>query len=144
MKVLSETADFTLAHDLQNDWLFIRWRGMQQRKSIVAGCKIILAHIKRTGSLKILNDSTQDEDGWGQLTDWLSADFFRQLADSGVQAVAWVLPTNLRARMDVQKVVAAIDRPLTDVFTDTESAYSWLARMPTPGQAPPPPAPTRP
>ena len=134
MKVLSENADFTLAHDLQNDWLFIRWRGMQQRKSIVAGCKMILAHIKCTGSIKILNDSTQDEDGWGQLVEWLSADFFRQLADNGVQAVAWVLPTNLRARMDVQKVVDTIERPLTDVFTDTESAYSWLTRMPATGQ----------
>lgn len=48
-------------------------------------------------------------------------------------AVAWVLPANVRARSDVYRAVTAIDRPLTDVFADTESAYSWLRHLPAAG-----------
>ncbi|MEJ7658943.1 MAG: hypothetical protein WKG07_04625 [Hymenobacter sp.] len=44
----------------------------------------------------VLNDSSQDLDGWGEMTRWLGQDFFGKLTTNGVSAVAWVLPRNLR------------------------------------------------
>lgn len=129
MNLLLDTADITLLHDPQHDWLFVQWQGRQPQQSILAACNLILTHVRATGCAKILNDSTSDEDGWGKLIAWLSTRYFQQLADNGIRAVAWVLPTNLRARADVQKLVAAIAQPLTDVFADTEAAYAWLSKV---------------
>ena len=130
MDILVESPEFVLAHDPTTNWLHARWRGVQSTDAVTAGFALILAQVRRTGSPKILNDSAQDEDGWGWLVRWLSHDLFPQLAAQGVVAVAWVLPTDVRARGDVYRAVAAIDQPITDVFTDTESAYSWLRNLP--------------
>lgn len=134
MKTLAENPLFLLLHDEGRDWLFVEWRGKQGQENILSSCAIILEHVRRTGCPKILSDSTRDLDGWAKLTNWIAEDYFQQLAANGVVAVAWVLPTNLRARADVQKVVAAISLLITDVFADTEAAFSWLNRWPVPGR----------
>ena len=133
MKVLAEDALFLLLHDESRDWLFVEWRGQQSQLSILTACSLILEQVRHTGCPKILSDSTRDQNGWANLTDWIAGNYFEQLAACGVVAVAWVLPTNLRARADVQRLVAAIERPVTDVFVDTESAFSWLSRWPQMG-----------
>ena len=98
METLAENAHFILAHDPATGWLHIRRRGRQSPGAVRAGCALVLTHVRRTGSTKILNDGTQDEDGWATLSGWVAHDFFPRLAARGVVAVAWVLPANVRAR----------------------------------------------
>jgi len=64
MDVLAESAEFTLAHDPATNWLYARWRGVQSADAITSFA-LILAQVCRTGSPKILNDGSQDENGWG-------------------------------------------------------------------------------
>ena len=123
MDVLAESAEFTLAHDPATNWLYARWRGVQLADAITSFA-LILAQMCRTGSPKILNDGAQDENGWGWLIGWLAHDFFSNSLPRAWWRWPWVLLANARARSDVYRAVTAIDRPLTDVFADTESAYS--------------------
>ena len=130
MEMLITRVGFTIMHDLARNWLYLTWRGVHGENESRACCLLILAQVRRTGSTKILNDATYDLDGWGKLAGWIGDDFFRALADSGVTAIAWVVPRDLQARIDTEKVLHHYQRPVVDAFADTEAAYAWLQNLP--------------
>lgn len=98
--------------------------------------RLIHGHAQETKSTKMLNDGLLDEDGWSHVANWLADEGFRQLANVGVQAVAWVLPRHPAAFHDTMQVLARLRRPLVDTFTDAQAAYDWLLRWPTASAAP--------
>ena len=133
MQTLFEDSNLTIAYDHDRDWLLTAWRGERSAEASMDYCRLLLEKIQSTGSTCVLNDSSQDLDGWGEITRWLGQDFFQTLTASGVAAVAWVLPRNLRARADVNQVMAqqaqaGPDWPAVDTFADVEAAYAWLRR----------------
>lgn len=131
MQTLFEDSDLTITYDHDHDWLLTAWRGTRTADASVAYCQLLLEKVRSTRSTCVLNDSSQDLDGWGEMTRWLGQNFFHTLTSSGVSAVAWVLPRNLRARADVNQVMtqAGADWPTVDTFADVESAYEWLLRI---------------
>ena len=128
MKTLTDTPGLTIVYDAAHRWLHVIWRGKHDEETVKAACLLVLDKIRQTKSVKILNDATQDQDGWGELTHWIAQDFLLALADAGVSAIAWVVSDNLRARIDTEKVMAHQTRPLVDTFADAESAYAWLQK----------------
>ena len=130
MQTLLEQPGFSILYDADNCWLFVTWQGPHTGTASREYCEAILKQVHATSSTKILNDSSLDLDGWGDIASWIGEDFFDLLADSGVVAVAWVVPHNLRALMDVNKVLAAIMRPVVGTFSDMEAAYTWLEKSP--------------
>ncbi|MBT9391968.1 hypothetical protein KLP40_02225 [Hymenobacter sp. NST-14] len=126
MKTLTDTPGLTIIHDTRNHWLHLTWRGAHNEAESKAACLLILQKIRQTGTTKILNDATLDLDGWSELTRWLVQDYFRALAAAGVRALAWVVPHNLSARIDTDRVMARQTHLVADTFTDAEEAYSWL------------------
>ena len=130
MQTLFEDADLTIAYDADRDWLYTAWRGGRSHEASLRYCRLLLEKIRATGSTYLLNDGSQDLDGWGEMTRWLGQNYFHKLASSGVSTVAWVLPRNLRARADVAQVMAQASTkwPEVDTFTDVEAAYAWLLR----------------
>lgn len=128
METLFETPQCVISYDQDNGWLHLLWRGYHgEIESKAYGLKI-LEKVRLTGVTKILNDSTLDQDGWGELTRWIALDFMQQLADAGVVAAAWVLPKNLKALADVHAVLTQVNCPLIDTFVDVEAAYNWLKK----------------
>lgn len=130
MQTLFENSDLTITYDQDHDWLLTAWRGKRTPEASQHYCQLLLEKIRGTRSTCVLNDSSQDQDGWGEMTRWLGQNFFQKLTTSGVSAVAWVLPHNLRARADVHQVMsqAGTNWPTVDTFADVESAYAWLLR----------------
>lgn len=126
MELLYDAADLTIMHDRTQGWLYITWEGVHALHAARRCCEEILMHVQATGSTKILNDGSQDCDGWSELAGWLANEFFCQLATSGVVAVAWVTPHNLQAHATMNKVLQAVTRPNVLDFKDVESAYTWL------------------
>jgi hypothetical protein len=103
--------------------------------------ELICWHLRATGSKHLLNDSLLDEDGWQEVTDWLADACMKRLADDGLQVVAWVLPRHHRAFFDTAKVLAQLQQPRVDTFTDAQAAYDWLhhqywSALHTPAQLP--------
>lgn len=130
MQTLVEQPSFTILHDPTTNWLHVTWQGRHTAPSAQHCCEAILAHVQRAGSTKILNDGSQDLDGWGPAVAWAQQEFFPQLAAAGVVAWAWVIPRDLRAHTDVNKLLAASPRLVVDAFTDVESACHWLQAFP--------------
>ncbi|RZK58342.1 MAG: hypothetical protein EOO59_08595 [Hymenobacter sp.] len=129
MQELSTTTNFHLHYDPLHQCLVAQWVGRQSATSIRAHCVAMLTEVQRTGCPRILNDSSQDLDGWSNLVDWLATDYSRQLAAHGVRAVAWVLPRHLPAQIDARQVARAVAQPVTDVFADVEAASQWLQQF---------------
>ena len=133
MQLLFDAPDFTLSYDAANGWLCAVWRGTRPTSASVAHCNLLAEKARLTGSTKVLNDGLQDLDSWGELAKWMAEDFSRALASSGIIALAWVLPHNLRARTDVAQVLARFNQqpasmPVVDTFFDIESACAWLSK----------------
>lgn len=133
MQTLFEDSDLTITYDRDHQWLYTAWRGGRSPEASMEYCQLLLEKIWSTGSTCLLNDGSQDLNGWGEMTRWLRQNFFQTLTTSGVSAVAWVLPRDLRARADVNQVMAQRDEaslgwPAVDTFSDVEAAYQWLLR----------------
>jgi hypothetical protein len=130
MTLLEDAPDFTLWHDASCACLYATWRGYHPARLTQAHYTLIRQQRQRTQSTKLLNDSLLDEDGWAALTRWLADEYFQALAAEGLQALAWVLPRQPAALYDTAWVVARLQQPLADTFTDAQAAYDWLHRWP--------------
>lgn len=135
MLVLHQTATFSLTHDSVHNWLYSQWTGINSTAVARAECEVILACVRHLKCTKLLNNSLADEDGWAGLVSWVAESFIEQLAQEGILAIAWVLPTHSYALCSTQKVLQKYTllgrkKPLIDVFLDVESAYAWLMRWP--------------
>ena len=129
MRTLFEAPGLTVTHDAGKRILQLLWRGTRDDELTITYLNVVLRQVRATRSTGILTDATLDTDGWTNLTCWLAEDYFQDLADNGVKAVAWVVSRNLQARADMNDVLVNVTRPLTDTFADTEAAYSWLRTM---------------
>ena len=135
MRLLHQTATFSLTHDPVRNWLYSQWTGVNPTAIARAECEVILACVCRLKCTKLLNNSLADEDGWAGLIDWMAEHFIEQLAQEGIVAIAWVLPIHSIALCTTQRVLHKYTllgrkKPLVDVFIDVESAYTWLMRWP--------------
>ncbi|RZJ94715.1 MAG: hypothetical protein EOO60_02415 [Hymenobacter sp.] len=135
MHLLYQSATFSLTHDETNNWLYSQWTGVIPTVVAQTECEVILTHVRLLRCTKLLNDSRADEDGWHSLSSWVAEYFIEQLAQEGIVAIAWVLPTHAYALCTTHKVLTKLrllgrQKPLVDMFLDTESAYSWLTQWP--------------
>ncbi|RZJ94746.1 MAG: hypothetical protein EOO60_02315 [Hymenobacter sp.] len=137
MLLLEDFPTFTLWHDPTCACLYATWLGRQTNTLARTQYMLIQWHLSATQSTKLLNDSSQDEDGWDQVTDWIANTCFSNLAASGLQVVAWVLPHHPGALFDTARVLTQLKQPIVDTFTDAQGAYDWLHRWPF--QTPTPP-----
>lgn len=96
-----------------------------------------MQQLQQTASTRLLVDSTQDLDTWAAAVYWLGHDYTWELAASGLQAAAWVLPQYLPAQTDANEVVAYVHQSLRELsqrvllttFYDVEAAHTWLSRQ---------------
>lgn len=129
MQLLYDAADLTITHDATQGWLHVTWHGVHSGWSAMACCEEILAQVRATKSTRILNDGSQDCDGWGELVGWLVADFFPRLATSGISDLAWVTPYNLQAHATVNRVIEAVTSLNATAWEDVASACAWLHQV---------------
>lgn len=139
MRLLYETPHLTIQQDAADDCLFLMWRGHHPTALIEATGEIILQQIRRTRSRCLLNDASLDMGGWEEFIAWFGRVIYPELTSSGIEALAWVLPHNLRALTDTKNVLNLIeqapnhrpDRPEINTFGDVELASRWLHTMMT-------------
>lgn len=138
MILLEDSPTFTLWHDSTCACLCATWQGYHDSSLMQAHYLLIQQHVRATGSIKLLNDSIADKDGWDQVADWIAHTCFERLADDGLQVVAWVLPHHPNALYDTARVIKQLRRPIVDTFLDAQAAYDWLHQWPFGSPALPP------
>ncbi|TVT40637.1 hypothetical protein FNT36_14305 [Hymenobacter setariae] len=126
MLLLEDSPPFLLTHNPADACLYASWRGPHTGEVTRQHYAQILQHARATQSTKLLNDALLDENGWNEIIGWLAEEYFLQLAKVGIQAIAWVLPSNPQAFCDTYQVLKRLQQPLVDTFTDAEAAYRWL------------------
>ena len=127
---LVDTPAFAIAHDREQQCLYVTWEGNHNPKSSKENCSLILQQVLQTHVPYVLNDSRLVLGGWNEVTGWLGAEFFPALADEGVKAVAWVKAKDWPARLIIEEALRHTERPLVDTFEDTYVAYKWLCARP--------------
>jgi len=130
MQTLVDQPGFTIHQDPTTRWLHVTWQGHHTAPVLKHCFELLLGQVQRLGSAKILNDCSQDLDGWGQAVRWAQQEFFPRLVAAGVVAWAWVIPQDLRAHIDVNKVLEVSPQLLLDTFSDVEAACRWLHTLP--------------
>lgn len=128
---LVDTPAFAIAHDREQQTLYVTWEGRHNPASSKENCALILRHVLQTQAAYILNDSRLVLDGWNEVTGWLGEEFFPALADEGVKSVAWVKAEDWPARLIIEQALRHTKRPLVDTFEDTYAAYQWLCARPS-------------
>ncbi|RZJ86959.1 MAG: hypothetical protein EOO60_12775 [Hymenobacter sp.] len=127
MQLLYQSSTFSLTYDGTNNWLYSQWTGVIPTAVAQTECEVILTYVRLLKCTKLLNNSRADEDGWRNLSSWVAECFIEQLAQEGIVAIAWVLPTHAYALCTTHKVLTKLTslgrhKPLVDIFLDTESA----------------------
>lgn len=133
MLLLEKSPHFSLSYDQKARCLYACWQGHHTGELTRANYEAVLRQVRATQSTQLLNDGTLDENGWSELTEWLADFLFKELAQAGIQAIAWVLPYNPDAFYDTFQVLHRLEQPLVDTFADVEAAYYWLRHLALPG-----------
>lgn len=126
LTILLNTPNFTVSHDESEHLLYVTWRGQYDAVAAVTGCMLVLRHVQQTGATKVLNDSAMVLDGWNEVARWVGEDFFVQLANNGVKAIAWVKAEDWPAQTAINTAMNYVSEPLVDIFDDTVAACRWL------------------
>lgn len=119
--------------DQDNEWVFVDWAGeltleaVQHTSLAIARC--FLDHQYP----RVLNSNAQVTRVSWEVVQWLGSDFLPALRLSGVEQLAWVVPTPLRARNRMLDAVGLFPHVAVNLFDDVESAVAWLQQT-----APPP------
>lgn len=137
MQTLISVPGLSIEHDAAARRLMAIWQGHQNAREKKMHCQLMLDQLRQTRSTTLLNDSSHDLDGWETIVRWIASYYYQAMADAGLLAVALVLPQNLRARTDVDEVLALVAHPshpatsqiTIDTFTDVEAASFWLQNL---------------
>jgi len=118
-----------------NDWVFIDWAGELTLETVQHTCLQIARCFLNHSYPRVLNNNEQVTGVSREVVTWLASEFlpiFFTLA--GVEQMAWVMPTTLRARNTVLDTVNLFPHVAISLFDDVEQAVVWLQQT-----APPPP-----
>ncbi|MFC7666369.1 hypothetical protein ACFQT0_02210 [Hymenobacter humi] len=93
--------------------------------------------IEQTGARKALNDNTHITETSWELARWVAYDFLPQVAETGLDYVAWVSSPLLSCRGNLDMMSSlSVQRPQVAIFDEVAAAYAWLSSVNVPIVAP--------
>ncbi|AII50622.1 MULTISPECIES: SpoIIAA family protein [Hymenobacter] len=115
-------------HSPEHNYLLAEWRGHHDSESARLGCQRLLQEVYKTGSKRLLNDSSEVFGEWKELAAWIGATFIPQLQQAGIEAIAWVNAMDWPARSCVASSVHHTPHPVVTIFDfdQLEEARHWL------------------
>ncbi|AKD04805.1 hypothetical protein POKO110462_10025 [Pontibacter korlensis] len=121
--------DTTIAIEFNpaDEWIYVNWKGYQNRESVMDGCEKILELMIEHACFRILNDNTNVEGQWSAASRWLAEDWFPRMHEHGLQLFAWVYSSSVLSRLSTDKAVRLADYPdYIKSFDNIEHAKDWL------------------
>lgn len=125
LEPLADQAGVAISYDLVNDWLYADWYGEHTRETSQAACLLLLEHLRRHSTVRILNDNSRISHISVELGEW-SMWWLGEMRAAGLGALAWVYPPDFPARKATDALMRPIAQPLVATFDDLASAYFWL------------------
>ena len=128
--LLFSNTHISIFHNKDHNWLYCRWEGKRSLVGFEDGSARILHFLKETGVHKMILDSSTYQ---GETLDEIIAggtEFARQLADAGLEYMAWIYGDNSLARSTADEILA---REKTEVvvlnFDNVRLAEIWLKSL---------------
>jgi hypothetical protein len=112
--------------DQLNNWLFIDWVGELSLATVQHTCLGIAHCFLAHYSPRVLTSNAQVTSVSPEATQWLASDFLPTLSLTGIEQMAWVVPSPLRARNQVLDTVNLFPHIAISLFYDVEAAVAWL------------------
>ncbi|GAA3940819.1 hypothetical protein [Hymenobacter algoricola] len=128
-----DTPGLCIAYDPANQWLYVEWKGEHDEASALRGGYEVLRCLQLRPCAKILNDNSQVTTNWEKAARWVGEYYYDQLAQRGVEYVAWVYPVHWAVRNSMDTAMKFVTRPLVVTFDDLATAYGWLQHVAPPG-----------
>lgn len=129
MEFLYDTPALSISYDADHEWLYVEWKGLHDANSAQTGGELVLHYLRTQPCRKMLNDNSEVIGDWEKSARWVGSYYYQQLAEHGVQFVAWVGPPHWPARKSMEAAMLFISKPMVVLFEDLASGYSWLVRQ---------------
>ena len=126
-KVVLQESYFSIIHNQEENWLFVQWKGDQTEETLLRGSEHMLTWVKKTGSTKLINDSSNFTQTWPNLINWWAENYAPRLQEAGLEYFAWIYGDKniIKPTADaiLQKEKSDI---LVMVFDNLKTAETWL------------------
>lgn len=129
MEYFYDSPSLSIAYDPAHEWLYVEWKGVHSAASAKTGGELILRYLQDRPCRKMLNDNSQVTSDWEAGARWVGSQYYKHLAEQGIQFVAWVCPPHWSARKSMDTAMQFVTRPMVILFDDIASAYTWLVRQ---------------
>ena len=129
MEYLYDTPALCISYDTEQEWLYVEWKGRHDANTALTGGELILRFLQDRPCRKMLNDNSEVIGDWEKSARWVGTYYYQQMAELGVQYVAWVCPPNWPARKSMEAAMQFISQPMVAVFDELASGYAWLVRQ---------------
>jgi PAS domain S-box-containing protein len=111
-------------------YVFVKWSGFHSLHSIKTGCLKLLNSVSEKKAKYILNNNEDVIGTWSEAADWVAAEYFPMLQQTGVTHVAWVYSPSTFSRLSADMTIANIKTAIiVRTFDDVDTAKKWLTEI---------------
>ena len=118
--------------DKSNEWVFVDWQGELTLEAVQHTCLGIARCFLDRYFPRVLNSNANVTSVSCDVPPWLASEFLPALTLTGVEQLAWVVPTMLQARNGILDTVRLFPHTAISVFDDVEAAVAWLQQTAPP------------
>ncbi len=116
-------------YDAEYHWLYAEWMGPQNLFTVRQGSQKILQFLKEKQCTKILNNNYEVKGPWLDACHYLAEELLPQLAEAGLQYLAWVQSPNPYSQYSTEQTLEATClsiRNHINTFNSLPVAREWL------------------
>lgn len=126
-ELLYRDTHIAIEYKPDDNWIYVNWRGYQNKESVIAGCEKMLAIMKELACFRILNDNTLVEGQWSAASQWGADVWFPAMYEAGLKYFAWIYSPSVLSRLSTDKTLMLANFPEgIKVFDDIDHAKDWL------------------
>ncbi|NMM48994.1 hypothetical protein [Marinigracilibium pacificum] len=124
-KVLLERKNLIVTHNVEENYVYLRWVGFQKEEGIIESGEEVLKIFQKLDCKNILNDNREVKGPWNTAAEWTLNNWFPRMIQAGLTKFAWVFPENIFAELSAAKAMP--DNELVKKFNSYIEAEQWLA-----------------
>jgi hypothetical protein len=121
-----EAPYLTISWDEPNACVIVVWRGFFTSEKMRSGAEKALELVKAQGAKKYLTDTSESRVVSPDDQNWIATDWRPRAIEAGLTKMATVIPTDLIARMAMNRLKSIMNGVETGYFGSMEEAKRWL------------------
>ncbi|MCC2547280.1 hypothetical protein LJY25_12560 [Hymenobacter sp. BT175] len=129
LRTLFEAEYLTVSFDYLNEWFYLDWKGEQDLASVQQGCEQVWLLFQNEQCRRAINDTSHVTGMWSDAAEWVGREFLPQVADAGLEYIAWVYSPDVYSRLSTDLTLQMATKPVVVAFDDLPTAIAWLKQM---------------